>query len=57
MLGERVRLKLQVQFFNTLNRVVFCNPQTALNDPNFGMVINCQANLNRQTQGEISVSF
>ncbi len=57
MLGERVRLKLQVQFFNALNRVVFCNPQTALNDPNFGKVINCQANPNRQGQGEISVSF
>jgi len=36
MLGERVRLRLQVQFFNALNRVVFCSPITNLNDPNFG---------------------
>jgi hypothetical protein len=57
MLGERVRLRLQVQFFNALNRVVFCGPNTNLNDPNFGKVINCQANSNRQGQGQISINF
>ncbi len=57
MLGERVRLRLQVQFYNALNRVVFCSPNTNLNDPNFGKVINCQANSNRQGQGQISINF
>ena len=56
-LGERVRLMFQVQFFNALNRVVFCGPDTNLSDLNFGKVINCQANSNRQGQGQISISF
>ena len=57
MLGERVRLKIEMQYFNALNRVVFCAPDTNLNDTNFGKVINCQANPNRQGQGMITLRF
>jgi Carboxypeptidase regulatory-like domain len=57
MLGEKVRLKIEIQYFNALNRVVFCAPDTNLNDTNFGKVINCQANPNRQGQGMITLRF
>ncbi len=57
MLTERVRLKLEMEYRNVLNRVVFGSPDTNLSDPNFGKVINSQANSNRQGQGYISINF
>ena len=57
MLTERVRLRIEVQYFNALNRVVFGSPDTNLNDTNFGKVINSQANSNRQGQARIVLSF
>ena len=56
-LGERVSLKLEMEYFNLLNRVVFGNPDTNLNDANFGLVINNQNNMPRHGQGHIEVRF
>jgi carboxypeptidase family protein/TonB-dependent receptor-like protein len=55
--GEHVKLKLEMEYFNLLNRVVFGSPNTNLNDANFGMVINSQANTPRQGQGHIAILF
>jgi hypothetical protein len=55
--GEHLKLKLEVEFFNALNRVVFCTPNTNLLDPNFGRVINCQGNAPRQGQGHLELRF
>ncbi len=57
MLTERVQLKLTMEYFNVLNRVVFGSPDTNLNDVNFGKVINSQANTYRQGQGMITLKF
>lgn len=56
-LGEKVKLKLEIEYFNALNRVVFCSPNTSLNDPNFGRVINCQNNTPRQGQGYLGINW
>ena len=59
-LGERVKLKLEIEYFNVLNRVVFGNfPSNFydLEDPNFGRVINSQGNTQRQGQGHIEIRF
>ncbi len=56
-LGERVRLKLEIEYFNALNRVLFGTPDTNLNDANFGRVINSQNNSPRQGQGYIEIRF
>ena len=56
-IGERVRIKLEMEYDNILNRVVFGNPDTNLYDANFGKVINSQANLPRQGQGHIEIRF
>lgn len=56
-LGEKVRLKLEIEYFNALNRVLFDGPNTNLNDPNFGLVINSQNNSPRQGQGHIEIRF
>ena len=59
-LGERVRLKIEMEYFNVLNRVVFGNFPGSfenLNDPNFGKVINNQGNTQRQGQGHIQITF
>ncbi len=55
--GEKVKFKLEVEFFNVLNRVVFCSPNNNFEDPNFGKVINCQANSPRQGQGHLEIRF
>jgi hypothetical protein len=55
--GEHLKLKLEMEFFNVLNRVVFCGPNTNLNDPNFGKVITCQGNSPRQGQGHLEFRF
>ena len=56
-LGEKVRLKLEIEYFNLLNRVVFGSPDLNLEDPNFGRVINSQANTQRQGQGHIAITW
>jgi len=55
--GEKVKLKLEIEYFNVLNRVIFGGPNTSLTDPNFGLVINSQANTQRQGQAHFTVSF
>src|SRR5579883_705290 len=56
-IGERFKFKLEVEYYNILNRVTFCGPDTNLNDANFGKVINCQANSPRQGQGHLTFYF
>jgi hypothetical protein len=56
-IGEKVKLKLEVEYFNVLNRVVFGGPDTTLTDTNFGRVINSQANTRREGQAHFEVRF
>ncbi len=56
-LTERVKLKLEVEYFNAFNRVLFGSPDTNLLDQNFGMVINSQNNSPRQGQAHLEVRF
>jgi Carboxypeptidase regulatory-like domain len=66
-LGERVKLKLEIEYFNVLNRVVFGNGIGSvgsftssfynLTDPNFGKVINEQGNIPRQGQGHLEIRW
>jgi hypothetical protein len=56
-LGEHVRAELRMSYFNVLNRVVFGGPDLTLTDPNFGQVINSQANTQRQGQAQFQVNF
>jgi hypothetical protein len=55
--GEHVRAELRMSYFNLLNRVVLGGPDLGLADPNFGRVINSQANTQRQGQAQFQVSF
>ena len=56
-LTERVKLKLEVEYFNALNRVIFGGPDTNLADANFGKVINSQNNSARQGQAHLEIRF
>lgn len=56
-IGEKVRLKLEIEYFNIFNRVVFGGPNTNLNDANFGLVINNQANSPRRGQAHFEIRF
>jgi hypothetical protein len=56
-LGEKVKIKLEIEYFNALNRVVFGGPDTTLTDTNFGKVINSQANTQRQGQAHFEIRF
>jgi len=56
-IGEKVKLKLEIEYFNALNRVVFGGPDTTITDTNFGRVINSQANTQRQGQAHLEVRF
>jgi len=56
-LTEKVKLKLEIEYFNALNRVIFGGPDTGLLDTNFGKVINSQANTQRQGQAHFEVRF
>ncbi len=56
-IGEHVRLKLEMEYFNIFNRVIFGGPDTNFNDANFGLVINSQANAPRQGQGHLAITF
>jgi hypothetical protein len=65
--GERVQAEIRVEFFNVLNRMQICGPDTSFQDGagNFGLVNpnfsggsnTCQANTPRQGQGFFKVSF
>jgi hypothetical protein len=54
---EHVKAKLEMEYFNLLNRVIFCSPDTNLEDSTFGKVVNCQANTQRQGQAHFTVTF
>jgi hypothetical protein len=56
-IGEHVKAELRMSYFNLLNRVVLGGPDLTLTDPNFGMVINSQANTQRQGQAQFKLSF
>jgi len=56
-IGEHVKAELRMSYFNVLNRVVFGGPNLNLADPNFGLVINSQANTQRQGQAQFQVNF
>jgi hypothetical protein len=56
-IGEKVKIKLEIEYFNLLNRVVFGSPDVNLLDTNFGKVINSQANTQRQGQAHFEVRF
>ena len=55
---ERVSAEFRMSYFNVLNRFIFGGPNdTTLTDPNFGLVVNQQANTQRQGQAQIQVNF
>lgn len=60
-LGERVKLKLEIEYFNVLNRVVFGGPDLNFEDNTpggtFGKVINSQSNTQRQGQGHLEIRW
>jgi hypothetical protein len=55
--GEKVKIKLEIEYFNAFNRVIFGGPDTTITDTNFGKVINSQANTQRQGQAHFEVRF
>jgi hypothetical protein len=55
--GEKVKIKLEIEYFNAFNRVIFGGPDTTLTDTNFGKVINSQANTQRQGQAHFEIRF
>jgi Carboxypeptidase regulatory-like domain len=54
---ERISAELRFSYFNLLNRVILGGPNTLLTDPNFGRVINSQANTQRQGQAQFQLNF
>jgi len=66
-LGEKVKLKLEIEYFNVLNRVVFGNgignigsftsSFYNLDDPAFGKVVNEQGNNPRQGQAFLGINW
>ena len=60
-IGEHLKIKLEMEYFNILNRVNLaggnCGLDTSLNDTNFGKSINCQNNTPRQGQGHLAINF
>jgi hypothetical protein len=56
-IAEHVRAELRISYFNLFNRVILGGPDTVLTDPNFGLVINSQANTQRQGQAQFQVNF
>jgi hypothetical protein len=58
--GEKVTAELRMEFFNLLNRMQICGPETNVNSGNFGIVNNgngCQDNNPRQGQAYFKVNF
>ena len=56
-IAERITAQLRFSYFNLFNRVVFGSPDLGLADPTFGMVINSQANTQRQGQAQFTLRF
>ncbi len=56
-IGEHVKAELRMSYFNLFNRVVFGGPDLGIADPTFGMVINSQANTQRQGQAQFQLNF
>jgi hypothetical protein len=56
-IGEHVKAKLEMEYFNIFNRVIFGGPDLSFADANFGKVINSQANTQRQGQAHFTISF
>jgi hypothetical protein len=56
-IGEHVKAELRMSYFNLLNRVQFGGPDLGIADPTFGLVINSQANTQRQGQAQFQVTF
>ncbi len=56
-IGEKVKLKLEIEYFNALNRVVFGSPDLGLEDSNFGKVVNSQNNTPRQGQAFLGINW
>ena len=54
---ETIKLKLEMEYFNALNRFQFGYPDTFLNDANFGRIINSQGNSPRRGQAHITLYF
>jgi len=54
---ERYKFELRMDYFNVLNRVIFGSPVALLTDPDFGKVINNQANTQRQGQAQLRFTF
>ena len=58
--GERVNAELRMEFYNILNRMRVCGPQTNVDNANFGIVNGgsvCQDNSPRLGQAFFKVSF
>ncbi len=66
--GEKVKFKLEIEYFNVLNRVNHagggfgangssCGPDLNFEDPTFGQSINCQSNTWRQGQAFLGINF
>jgi len=56
-IGEHVKAKIEMEYFNLLNRFIPGTPDTNLGDANFGKVINSQGNTQRQGQAHFSIRF
>lgn len=57
-IGEHVKAEFRMEYFNVMNRFIFGGPSTMLlTDPNFGRVINSQANTQRQGQAQFRLEF
>ncbi|HTU48902.1 MAG TPA: TonB-dependent receptor [Bryobacteraceae bacterium] len=56
-LGEKVKLKLEMEYFNVLNRVVFGGPDLNFEDSTFGQVINSQNNSPRQGEAFLGIDW
>jgi hypothetical protein len=56
-IGEHVKVKLEMEYFNIFNRVIFGGPDLSFADANFGKVINSQVNTQRQGQAHFTISF
>jgi carboxypeptidase family protein len=62
--GERVSAELRMEFYNVLNRMLVCTPDTSVNDSTFGLINGggasfspCQANAPRRGQAYFKISF
>ena len=55
---ESIKLKLEMEYFNSLNRLIFGGFSSLnINDANFGKIINSQGNQPRQGQIHLTLYF